>query len=140
MTRAPKWLLPVAIAALLWNLMGCAAYLMDAMATPEDVAKLSAAEQAMYASRPGWSVAGTAIAVWGGALGCLALILRKRWALPLLILSLLGVIVQDIWMFGISAEGRTAGSTVFALQGLVMVIAVALVWLANMASRKGWLR
>jgi hypothetical protein len=140
MTRAPKWLLPVAVAALLWNLMGCAAYLMDAMATPEDVAKLSAVEQAMYASRPGWSVAGTAIAVWGGALGCLGLSFRKRWALPLLILSLLGVIVQDIWMFGMSAEGRASGSTVFALQGLVMVVAVALVWLANMASRKGWLR
>jgi hypothetical protein len=140
MRQTPKWLMPVAVAALLWNLMGCAAYLMDAMATAEDIAKLSAAEQAMYAARPGWSVAGTAVGVWAGALGCLGLIFRKRWALPVLILSLLGVIVQDIWMFGISAEGRASGSTIISLQALVLVVAVALVWLARTASQKGWLR
>jgi hypothetical protein len=140
MGLVPKWLMPVAVFALLWNIMGCAAYLIDAMATADDIAKLSPAEQAIYASRPSWSVAGTAIGVWAGALGCLGLIFRKRWALPVLILSLLGVLVQDIWMFGMSADGRASGSTVFALQALVLVVAVALVWLARTASQKGWLR
>ena len=61
--QAPKWFLPVAIAALLWNLLGCAAYLSNVMLTPEAVARMSAAQQAMYAARPAWSVAATAIAV-----------------------------------------------------------------------------
>jgi hypothetical protein len=138
MHNPPKWYLPVAIAALLWNLMGCAAYLMDVMLTPEDVAKLSEAQQAAYAARPGWSVAATAIGVWTGVLGCVGLILRRSWALWLLLLSLLGVIVQDIQMFGMSSS--PVDVTALVLQGLVLVIAFALVLLARRGTRLGWLR
>ncbi len=88
MNTTPKWYLPVVILALLWNMAGCAAYLKDVMLTPEDVAKLSAEMQALYAARPAWSVAATAIAVWAGLAGCIGLIMRKRWAAPVLIASL----------------------------------------------------
>lgn len=139
MTQAPKWFLPVAIIALLWNLMGCAAYLSDAMMSAEDVAKLGAAEQAMYAARPMWGVAATAIAVWAGALGCLGLILRKGWAVPVLTLSLLGVIVQDIWLFGMAPKSDLINGAVYGMQGMVLVIAIALVWLARKAKASGWI-
>ncbi|QQS41390.1 MAG: hypothetical protein IPM63_00090 [Acidobacteriota bacterium] len=93
MNKAPKWFVPVAVVALIWNLLGCVAYLFDVMMSPEDIANLSAAEQALYASRPAWAVAATAVAVWFGALGCVGLVLKKRWSLPVLALSLAGVIV-----------------------------------------------
>lgn len=140
MNAAPKWFRPVAFVALLWNLLGCAAYLADVRLTPEDLAKLSAAQQALYAARPAWSVAATATAVWLGALGCLALLLKKHWALPLLVVSLLGVIVQDIALFGIAkvatAEGGTAASV---LQGLVLAVSIGLVLLARKAKQHAWL-
>ena len=139
MTVAPKWFLPLVIIALLWNLMGCAAYLSDAMLSAADIAKMSDAEKAMMDARPGWSIAGTAIAVWLGALGCLALILRKSWAPPLLWLSLLGVIAQDIWLFVLAPDTGLVNGAVYGLQGLVLVIAVALVWLASKAKASGWL-
>lgn len=139
MTVAPKWLLPVAIIALLWNLMGCAAYLSDAMLTAADIAKMSDAEKAMVAARPMWSVGATAVGVWLGALGCLALILRKSWAVPLLWLSLLGVIGQDLWLFLLAPKSDLINGTVYGLQGLVLVIAITLVWLASKAKRSGWL-
>ena len=138
MERAPAWYLPLAIVALLWNLLGCAAYLADVMLTPADVAKLSAAQQAMYAARPAWSVAATAIAVWGGAAGCVGLIMRKRWASHLLIVSLAGVIVQDVWLFGLSKAASQAGAVAFMLQGLVMLVAVLLVMLGRKAVTRGW--
>jgi hypothetical protein len=137
MEQPPKWFLPVAIAALLWNLLGCAAYLSDVMLTPEDVAKMTADQQALYAARPAWSVAATAIAVWGGAAGCLGLIMRKRWALPLLIASLAGVIVQDVSLFGLS--GVAVPPVALVLQGLVFVIAIGLVLLARKAAARGWI-
>jgi hypothetical protein len=139
MSQAPKWFLPVVIVALLWNLMGCAAYLSDAMLSAADVAKMSEAERAMYAARPAWSIAGTAVAVWLGALGCLALILRKSWAVPLLWLSLLGVIAQDIWFFALSPKSDLINGAVYGLQGLVLIIAIALVWLGGKAKASGWL-
>jgi uncharacterized membrane protein YjjB (DUF3815 family) len=139
MNKAPKWYMPVAIVALLWNLIGCAAYLADVTLTPEDVAKMSAAQQALYNSRPAWAVAATAIAVWGGAAGCVGLILRRRWATPLLIASLAGVIVQDIGLFGMTDVVAQEGPKVLVLQGLVLVIAIGLVLLARKATARGWL-
>lgn len=139
MSEAPKWFRPVAIVALLWNLLGCAAYLADAMMTPETLAKLTAAQQAMHAARPAWSVAATAIAVWFGAAGSLGLIMRKRWASPLLMASLAGVVGQDVWLFGMSGAAAEARASAFILQGLVLLIAVGLVMLGRKAMARGWI-
>ena len=139
MNTAPKWYLPVTIAALLWNLMGCGAYLSDVMLTADDLAKMSAAQQALYESRPAWAVAATAIAVWGGALGCVGLIWRKRWALPLLVASLVALVVQDFGLFVLSDVVQTNGSIVLVLQGLVLLVAIGLVLLARKAIARGWI-
>ena len=139
MEAAPKWFRPVAIGALLWNLLGCAAYLADVMITPEALAKMTAAQQAMYAARPAWSVAATAFAVWGGAVGSLGLILYKRWATPLLMLSLAGVIGQDISLFALSGAASQMNGVAIGLQSLVLLVAVALVALARKAAAQRWL-
>ena len=138
MNPTPKWYLPVTIAALLWNLIGCAAFFQDLMLTPGDIAKLPADAQALYAARPGWSVVATAVAVLGGALGCLGLIMRRRWATPVLIASLVGLILQDVSLFAMSGEAAVPPSA-FGLQGLVLLIAIGLVLLARRATARGWL-
>lgn len=139
MTQPPKWFKVVAILALLWNLLGCAAYLMDAMMTAEDVAALSPAQQELYSARPSWAVSATAVAVWLGALGSLALILRKRWATILLVASLLGVLVQDYWLFLASDAARISGPSVVMMQAFLLLVSSALVALSLHASKRGWL-
>lgn len=136
MTPAPKWYLPTAIVALLWNLIGCAAYLGDVMMTPEDVASLTAAQQAMYAARPAWSVAATAVAVWLGAAGCVGLIMRRRWATPLFVASLAGLVVQDASML---TAGAPLDSTALALQAMVLLIGIALLVMSRTATARGWM-
>jgi hypothetical protein len=136
--QPPKWYRPVAVVALLWNVIGCVAFLSDATMKPADVAKLSAAMQAMYNTRPAWSIASTAIAVFLGALGSLGLLMRKRWATPLLVISLAAVIVQDIWLFGMSGAAAAAGAVAYVLQGLVLLIAIGLVMLGRRAAARGW--
>lgn len=139
MTQPPKWFRIVAVLALVWNLLGCAAYLVDAMMTPEDLAKLGPAQQELYSSRPSWAVGATAVAVWLGALGSLGLILRKRWATLLLVLSLLGVLVQDYWLFIASDAARVSGPAAVILQAIVLIVAIALVMLSLRAAKRGWL-
>jgi hypothetical protein len=109
------------------------------MLSAADIAKMSDAEKAMVAARPVWAVGATAIGVWLGALGCLALILRKSWAVPLLWLSLLGVIVQDVWLFVLAPKSDLLNGTVYGLQGMVLLISIGLVWLAGKAKANGWL-
>lgn len=138
MTHPPKWYRPVAVIALIWNLLGCAAYLSDVTLKPEDIAKMTTEQQALYAARPAWAVGATATAVWGGALGCLGLILRKRWSTPLLVASMAGLIVQDIGLFGMTNVVAVSGPAVLVIQGMVFAIAVALLLLARKAAASGW--
>lgn len=139
MQTVPTWFKVVSVVALLWNLLGCAAFAADMMVTPEAVAAMPPEHQALYA-RPMWSVAGTGIAVLGGALGCLGLLLRRRWALGLFIASLVGIVLQDIGLFVIVDGARLAGPVVVAMQALVFVVGVALVLLARKGIARGWLR
>ncbi len=138
MAQPPKWFRPVSIAALLWNLIGCAAYLTDVMMTPEAVAQLTAAQQEMYAARPSWAIAATAIAVWFGAAGCVGLLLRKRWATPLFIASLAALIAQNVWLFLLSGVPQ-ANVVAVVLQACVFLIAVGLVTMSRKAAAQGWI-
>jgi hypothetical protein len=139
MRGPPKWYTPVAFLALLWNLAGCAALLHDATLTPQDLAQMSDAQRALYEARPAWVVGATAIAVLGGAAGCIGLLLHKYWALPLLIASLVGVIVQDIGLFALAGSASQAGAVAWVLQGVVLAIAIGLVVLARKAKARGWI-
>lgn len=139
MTPAPKWFTPVAVMALLWNLIGVVAYLSDVMMSPEAIAQLEPGMRGLYESRTWWSTSATAIAVWGGSAGCVALLLRKGWARPVFIASLAGLIVQDVGMMTTPDFMRIAGPPVLMLQAMVLCIAVALMFLAHLATTRGWL-
>jgi len=139
MTKPPGWFKVVAILAVLWNLLGCLAFAADLRLSPEEVAKLPEAQQALYAARPAWAVAATGTAVIGGVLGSLGLLLRRKWALPVLVLSLLGILVQDFGLFVLADGATLAGPVAVVMQAFVLVIGVALVWLARRATVRGWL-
>jgi hypothetical protein len=128
--RAPVWLRLVAALGLLWNLFGVYAYL-------QTVGVLKGGDAAMSAAAmPAWVTGAFAVAVFGGALGSLGLLLLKRWSKLLLLLSLVAVVAEDLWAF-VLRTGGPAESPVLPI--LVNLIALALVWLAYSADRKSWL-
>lgn len=127
--KAPLWLRIVAALGLVWNLVGVYAYLQTVHVLGGGDASMSSA------AMPIWVTGAFAIAVFGGALGCLVLLMLKRMATMLLLLSLLGVIVEDVWAFGM----RPGGEDNMMLSLAVNVIAILLAWLSYMAGKKGWL-
>lgn len=137
--KAPAWFKVVGVVALLWNLLGCLAFFSDLRLTPEDLAKLPEAQQALYAARPGWAVAATAIAVFGGVLGAIGLLLGRRWALPLFVASLLGILVQDFGLFVLAKGASLAGPEAVVMQGIVLAVGIGLVLLARTGKARGWL-
>ncbi len=139
MTAAPKWFRIIAVIAVIWNLLGVAAYLSDVTMSPEAIAKLPPAQQAMLAARPAWFVAAYASAVWFGTAGAVGLVLRKRWARWALLASLLGLVVQDIGLFQILDLNAPKASVPIILQTSVMLIGISLVFLERMAANQGWL-
>lgn len=139
MSGVPKWFKPVAVVALLWNLLGCAAFVFDLLLTPEALAAMPAEQQALYAARPGWSVAATGVAVLGGALGCVGLLMRRKWALPVFVLSLAGIVAQDVALFVLVDGARLAGPVAVAMQAVVLAVGIALVLLGRRGIARGWL-
>ena len=139
MTKPPLWFTVLVIIALLWNLAGLFAVVADLRLSPAAIAALPAEQQALYAARPIWSVVASVVAVAAGTLGCLGLLLRKRWALGLLYLSLLGVVLQDIGLFLLPGSANAVNATAVVLQGIVFLVAVGLVALARTAQQRSWL-
>ena len=139
MNAPPKWFKVVAIVAMLWNLLGCFAFASDLNLSPEDVAKLPESQQALYAARPAWAIAATGTAVVGGVLGCIGLLLRKKWAFLVLALSLIGILVQDFGLFVLVDGATLAGSVAVVMQAIVLGIGIWLVLLSRKGIARGWL-
>lgn len=126
-------------AALVWNLLGFVFYLSEVTRSPEALAAFSEAQQAFLAATPMWATAAYAIAVNAGVLGGLFLLLRKRWAVPMFIASLAGIVVQDLYAFILSNGLEVWGTKAVYLPSVVLVIASALLMYARQAKARGWL-
>ncbi len=123
---------------LIWNVMGVINFLVQANA--DALASFPESHRAIVEGRPAWATGAFAIAVFGGALGCLLLLLRKPAAYYLFIASLLGVIVQLIHTLGI-ARSTINFSPLDILMIILMplVVAAFLTWYSKWAESKGWI-
>ncbi len=139
MNTAPGWFKVVAVVALLWNLLGCFAFVTDLSMSPEDIAKLAPAQQELYNARPGWALAATGLAVIAGALGSIGLLLRKKWAVPFFVLSLIGIVAQDFGLFALAGGASRAGPVPMVLQAVVLAFAIWLLMLSRKGAARGWL-
>lgn len=128
----------ISAVALLWNVMGGINFLMQMNA--EVLASFPESHRAIIEGRPVWATAGFAIAVFGGALGCLLLLLRKSAAYYLFIASLLGAIVTMIHTLGIVRSANSFSPfEVFLAILMPLVVAAFLIWYSKWVKRRGWI-
>ncbi len=137
--KAPMWFIIVAVLAVIWDAMGVMAYITTMTISAEDMAEMTQAEQAIHNATPAWANGAFAIAVFGGLIGSLLLLLKKSWALPLLIISLLAILVQMYNAFFIMDSYAVFGPGGIIMPIMVIVIAILLVWLAKSAKSKNWI-
>lgn len=127
-----------AFLGLLWNGAGIYNYIMQM--EPEFVASMSTAHQAMIDGRPAWATGGFAIGVFAGALGCLLLILKKKIAGPVFMVSLMGIFVTMIHALNIALSGGDLSiGIIFQSIVLPLVIANFLVGLTFYGLKREWL-
>ena len=120
----------ISIIALFWNIMGVIAYLGQAYMTDDALALLPESDQAYYANVPAWVTAAFAIAVFTGFLGSVALVLKKKWAKPMFLLSFITVVVQIVYNLLIQDFVELSGARVI-LPLITLVVAIFLVWFAK---------
>ena len=118
---------------LIYNVVGVINFVTQMNA--DTVAAMPELYRAIIEGRPAWATGAFAVAVFGGALGCLLLLLRKSAAYYLFIASLLGAIVTMIHTLGM------AGSDIGSMVGNLVQLAVTafLIWYSKQAESKGWI-
>ena len=122
---------------LVWNLLGVMTYMQEV--NPDSLAAMPEAYRTMVEMRPAWATGAFAIAVWGGALGCVLLLLRKAIAFYVLIASLLGVLVQMTYGFVVAESRISYGPSEITMAIMIPSVALFLVWYSKYATSNKWI-
>lgn len=130
----------MSVIALLWNLMGVFNYLNQAFNQVAILESLDQAQREVFEGIPAWATAAFAIAVFSGLAGSIGLLLRKKWARPLFIVSFIAALAQFInWLF-ISDAVEAFGPSTYTMPILVLLIGLYLIFFSKVGIKKGWLK
>ena len=136
-TATPRHLWIVGIVALLWNLLGGMDYIMTETRNEAYMSQFTPEQLEFFYNFPVWLVAFWAIAVWGGVLGAVLLLMRKKLAVPVLLVSFLCMVVTTIYNYGFAGAADIVGATGLVISAVVFVIALALIIYARSMATKG---
>lgn len=127
------WL--IGAATLVFNVMGVINFIVQM--NPESLASFPEAYRPIIDGRPKWATVAFAIAVGGGTLGCLLLLLRKSAASYVFTVAFLGVIVTMAHLFNV-----VRFNSIEVWVGVLMQFAVTvfLIWYTKQAVNKAWIK
>jgi len=136
----PVWFRVIAVVALLWFLMDISMFFMRVLMTEDGINAMPANQQHLYRNMPLWVNIVFAGEAFGGALGAVALLVRKKWALPVFVVSILGVASQTFHIWIGSDAIAVMGAFAVVAPLIAILIGVAMIVLTKSAIAKGWLR
>jgi len=100
--KTPIHLWFVAVASLLWNLMGVVDYAMTQMHNPAYMAQFTPEQLAYFTSYPAWVVGFWAAAVWSALLGSVLLLMRRGAAVIVFAFSFAAMLVTMFYSYVLS--------------------------------------
>jgi hypothetical protein len=139
--RTPWHLWVVGVVAALWNGFGCFDYVMTQTNRDQWFAQMgmTEAQLAYFNAMPAWTHAAWAVGVWGGLIGALLLLVRRKWAFHAFVVSFLGWLAGAVYAFALS-NGMEAMGPMWPMQVVIGAACVFFIWYAWMLSKKGVLR
>ena len=122
--KTPWHLWVVGAVSLLWNALGCYIYTMTMLRDPTMMAGTPPRMRELLDAAPLWADAAWAFGVWGGLLGSIFLLLRRAWAVPAFVVSLIGLLGTTIWQAGVGVSMNEMQTVV------IWAVALFLLWYA----------
>ena len=104
-----------------------------------DPATLALDERAQLEAEPLWMVAAFGLTGLAGAVGGLMLVLRRKSAEPLLLVSLIGIAAWFIGLFVNSGLRDLLSTGQIAMAAIVVAIVWTIYWFARHSRQRGWL-
>ena len=130
------WFWAVAIGALLFEAAGA---FLFANSLTLDPATLPLDQRAIYDATPQWMTIAWAVAIGTGVIGALGLLMRRRFAEPALLVSVIAVAVQFSGIFLVKQLRELTPEDHLMVPIVILVLAYALWQTAKLARRKDWL-
>ena len=125
----------VGAVALVWNAMGVLNLIMQM--NPDVLATYPESHQTIVANQTGWIAASVTVAIIGGAIGCVLLLLRKAGAVYLFYASLIGTIIVVAHTLSLPIE--LGASDMVMIIVMPVVVAALLAWYSMWTAMRGWI-
>jgi hypothetical protein len=136
--KTPWHLWVVGVVSLLWNSVGAFDFVMTQTKNAAYMSGFTPAQREYYYGFPFWVVAAWGIAVWGGVLGSLLLLLRKCLAVLLFLSSVISMVLTDIYMFVLSGGREVMGGVgPLVFSAVIFVVGVLLLAYACSMRKRG---
>jgi hypothetical protein len=122
----------------LWSSMGVVSFMLTQMKVEAVMSRFPPEQREYFESFPLWAVAFWGIGVFGGVIGCLLLLLKKRLAFPVLLASLIGAIVSNLGpLFLLGGLEVMRGTNALGFTAIPIGFAAFLAFYARAMSKKG---
>ncbi|MEY3209528.1 MAG: hypothetical protein RIT28_9 [Pseudomonadota bacterium] len=139
----PSAYAPPIIATLgaLWSLFGVVQLLQTLQSTPQSLQAMGMTPEqaAVYSSYPAWMTLGFAVGAFGGLVGSVLLLARRRLATPIFVASLVGYVVLYVGDITEGVFAALGAPQVAVLTAVVLIASGLLVWSRHL-SQRGLLR
>lgn len=122
--KMPRSFWGTGLLLLLWNLMGVVAFAMQYSADLTALARTDPYTARIFAAMSGWAWMAYATAVGAGTLGAILLLLRRAAAVPLFLLSIVGVIVQFGYSFIQTDLLAVKGVSAAVFPAVILIVAL----------------
>jgi hypothetical protein len=138
--KAPWHLWAVGIVGLLWSAMGAMDFVMTQIKHEEYMSAFTPEQLEFFYGFPIWVVVCWAIAVWGGVIGSILLLMRKTLAVWSYFASFIAMVITTFQNFVLSNALEVIGDT-FSLvfSAAIFLIALGLYWYARKMQQKNFL-
>ena len=130
----------IAVIALLWNLSGLYAFFVEVFISQEALANMPDEERALYQSTPTWIKIVYGIATISGTAGSVYLLLKRKIAYTLLVLSVTAALIQMVYSAAATEAIQVFGVVAIIMPIIVIGFGVFLAWYSKACILKGWLK
>ncbi len=117
---------------IIWNAMSCMNFVMQF--NPEILSKYPDEARKLVETRPAWSTMAFAVAVFGGLVGDILLILKRKLAFYVFIVAVLGIAITNIHTLQI-----TSSPNILLGSGMSFLIGLFFIWYVTFCKNKSWL-
>lgn len=136
--KPPIWFWVISVLALLWNLFGAYNFYVSTFDQVAILETLNQEQRELFEAMPLWATICFGVATISGVIASFGLLIRKKWAKPLFIVSLITLVAQFVnWLFIQNAPEVFPNS--YSMPATVFVVGVLLVLFSNTGIKKGWL-